>query len=93
MKIGGETMGIFDREVRNSFDRMFDLNRDGVLDPIEQGLQIDFLSDESDEDDKTDETDDLDFDELEELDEDERIEALEEAEYDLDDFDNDFDNF
>ena len=26
-------MGFWDRDVENSFDRMFDMNRDGVLDP------------------------------------------------------------
>lgn len=34
-------MGFFDREVRSSFDRMFDLNRDGALDPAEQAFQMD----------------------------------------------------
>lgn len=28
-------MGFWDREVRDTFDRLFDLNRDGMLDPAE----------------------------------------------------------
>lgn len=81
-------MGFWDRNVENSFDSLFDMNRDGVLDPVEQGFQLDFLTRQMEEDDKSDEDEDeLD---LEFMDEDERREALEEAGYDPDDFDDDF---
>lgn len=82
-------MGFWDRNVENSFDSLFDMNRDGVLDPVEQGFQLDFLTRQMEEDDKSDE-DELDVDDLEFMDEDERREALEEAGYDPDDFDDDF---
>lgn len=36
-------MGFWDRDVENSFDRMFDLNRDGKLSPVEQGFQMEFI--------------------------------------------------
>ncbi len=78
-----------DRRIDNSFDAMFDLNRDGVLDPIEQGYQIDVLSGEY-ENDGTGDEDELDLDDLDLMDEDERREALEDAGYDPDDFDGDF---
>lgn len=91
-------MGFFDRDVENSFDSLFDLNRDGVLDAVEQGFQLDFLmkdmeSDSSDDDEDEDDLNldpFLDRDELEMMDEDERREALEDAGYDPDDFDGDF---
>lgn len=38
-------MGLFDRPTRNGFDRMFDFNRDGVLDPGEMDAQESFLHD------------------------------------------------
>ncbi len=86
-------MDFWSRDVENSFDDMFDLNRDGRLDIGEQGYQQDFLmrqieEDEDDEDD--DDLDELDFDELELMDEDERREALEDAGYDPDDFEDEF---
>lgn len=31
-------MGFWDREVRDTFDSLFDLNRDGMLDPAEQAF-------------------------------------------------------
>lgn len=84
-------MGFWDRDVENSFDSLFDMNRDGVLDPVEQGFQLDFLARQMEEDDHSDDDEDeLDLDELEYMDEDERREALEEAGYDPDDFDDDF---
>ena len=84
-------MGFWDRDVENSFDSLFDMHRDGVLDLVEQGFQLDFLTRQMEEDDKTDEDEDeLDLDDLEFMDEDEHREALEEAGYDLDDFDDDF---
>lgn len=84
-------MGFWDRNVENSFDSLFDMNRDGVLDPVEQGFQLDFLTRQMEEDDKSDEdVDELDLDDLEFMDEDERREALEEAGYNSDDFDDDF---
>ena len=84
-------MGFWDRKVENSFDGLFDINRDGVLDPVEQGYQLDFLSHQIEEDDRSIGTgDDFDIDDLELMDEDERRDALEEAGYDPDDYDDDF---
>ena len=84
-------MGFWDRNIENSFDCLFDMNRDGVLDPVEQGFQLDFITRQMEEDDRSDDDEDeLDLDELEYMDEDERREALEEAGYDPDDFDDDF---
>lgn len=84
-------MGFWDRDVENSFDSLFDMNRDGVLDPIEQGFQLDFLTRQMEEENRSDEEEDeLDLDDLDFMDEDERREALEEAGYDPDDFDDDF---
>lgn len=91
-------MGFWDREVRDSFDAMFDFNRDGRLDVCEEAMQFDFIEEgiksdshnryvDDDEDDRELLYPDLDFDELEDMDEDERREALEEAGYDPDDFD------
>lgn len=51
-------MAIFDREVRCGFDSIFDLDEDGVLDPIEQGMEYEFLERESEEDDYDDDDDD-----------------------------------
>lgn len=86
-------MGFWDRNVQNSFDSLFDMNRGGVLDPVEQEFQLDFLTRQMEEDDHSDDDEDeLDLDELEYMDEDERREALEEAGYDPDDFDDDFIN-
>ena len=79
-------MGFWDRNIENSFDCLFDMNRDGVLDPVEQGFQLDFITRQMEEDDRSDDDEDeLDLDELEYMDEDERREALEEAGYDPDD--------
>ena len=36
-------MGFFEREVNNSFDEMFDINRDGILDATEISLQYSFI--------------------------------------------------
>ena len=84
-------MDSWDRDVENSFDSFFDRNGDGVLDPIEQGFQLDFLERQMKEDDGIiEDENDLDLDDLEDMDEDERREALEEAGYDPDDFDDDF---
>lgn len=83
-------MGFWDRNVENSFDRMFDMNRDGVLDPVEQAFQLDYIASQMEEENRSDDDDELDLDELEFMDEDERREALEEAGYDLDDYDDDF---
>lgn len=54
-------MGFFDKEVKNSFDRMFDLNEDGLLDPTEQQLQISYLEGIGLEMNADDELDDEDF--------------------------------
>ena len=89
-------MDSWDRDVDNSFDSFFDLNKDGVLDPIEQGFELDFLERQIKEGDLSDEIEDdlefndLDLDDLEFMDEDERREAIEEAGYDPDDFEDDF---
>jgi len=83
-------MGFWDREVRDSFDSLFDLNRDGMLDPAEQAFQLDFLTREMEGDASEELDEDLDLDDLEFMDEDERREALEDAGYDPDDFDDDF---
>ena len=81
-------MGFWDRDVENSFDSLFDMNRDGVLDAVEQGFQLDFLTRQMEEENRSDEEEDeLD---LEFMDEDDRREALEEAGYDPDDFDDFF---
>ena len=91
-------MGFFDRDVKNSFDRMFDWNDDGKLDSFEQANQFEFeqrmLEEDSVDDDEDDDDDDLDlylagldrFD-LEMMDEDERREALEDAGLDPGDYD------
>ena len=83
-------MGFWNREVRDSFDSLFDLNRDGLLDPAEQAFQLDFLTREMEGDASEELDEDLDLDDLELMDEDERREALEDAGYDPDDFDDDF---
>lgn len=54
-------MGFFDKEVKNNFDRMFDLNEDGLLDPTEQQLQISYLEGIGLEMNADDELDDEDF--------------------------------
>lgn len=77
-----------DREIENSFDALFDLNRDGVLNPLEQGYQLDVISGEFDNE-GTEDEDEFDLDDLDLMDEDERREALEDAGYDPDDFDGD----
>lgn len=83
-------MGFGDREVRDSFDNLFDFNRDGMLDPAEQAFQLDFLTREMEGEASEENDEDLDLDDLELMDEDERREALEDAGYDPDDFDDDF---
>ena len=95
-------MGFFDRDVKNSFDRMFDWNDDGKLDSFEQANQFEFeqrmLEEDSVDDDEDDDEDDdcyyLDLDlagvdrfDLEMMDEDERREALEDAGLDPGDYD------
>ena len=39
-------MGPFDRPVRGSFERMFDFDGDGRLDPGEEAMMYDYLEDE-----------------------------------------------
>ena len=36
-------MGFMDKEVKNSFDSMCDLNKDGWVDAVEQGLQLSYI--------------------------------------------------
>lgn len=83
-------MGFLDRSVENSFDRLFDLNRDGVLDPVEQAVQLDYISREINGDETDSDDEDFDLDDLEDMDDDERREALEDAGFDPDDFSDDF---
>ena len=85
-------MGFWDREVRDTFDSLFDLNRDGMLDPAEQAFQLDFLTRKMKDETCEEHGGDLELDDLEFMDEDERREALEDAGYDPDDFDDDFDD-
>ena len=95
-------MGFFDRDVKNSFDRMFDWNDDGKLDSFEQANQFEVEQrmleedsvDDDEDDDEDDDDDDLDLDlagldrfDLEMMDEDERREALEDAGLDPGDYD------
>ncbi|MCR5107171.1 MAG: hypothetical protein K6B28_03325 [Lachnospiraceae bacterium] len=85
-------MGNWGRETENSFDDMFDINRDGMLDPMEQSLKFEFLNKQMEEaDEEEDELDEiiLDTDMLDMMDEDERRDILEEAGFDPDDFDSD----
>lgn len=91
-------MGFFDRDVRNGFDAMFDWNRDGVLDPCEQGLQFNYLDKVSQGKDPWDDSSDSEVDEYEEIqdeiefmDREEAIEFIESEGYDVDDFDLDGD--
>ena len=88
-------MGFFDRQVNSGFDDMFDLNRDGVLDGFEQGLQFEYIDrtsrgldpfDDSNDDEEEDEYDEI-LDEIEDMDSDEAMEYLESEGYDPDDFD------
>ena len=91
---GGESMDFWSRNVENSFDEMFDLNRDGKLDFGEQAFQQDFITRDIESNngsnDEDDDLDELDLDDLELMDEDERREALEDAGYDPDDFEDEF---
>ena len=95
-------MGFFDRDVKNSVDRMFYWNDDGKLDSFEQANQVEFEQrmleedsvDDDEDDDEDDDDDDLDLDlagldrfDLEMMDEDERREALEDAGLDPGDYD------
>lgn len=89
-------MDFFDRDVDNSFDAMFDMDRDGVLDPIEQGFQLDFLDKDGSFDDDDDDLDEMDEveealdsigytrDDLEFMDDEERAEILDDAGIDPD---------
>ena len=54
-------MGLLDRLVRNGSDRMFDFNRDGVLDPRELDAQECFLHDVDTFDEILDDDDDEDI--------------------------------
>lgn len=63
-------MGFLDRSVENSFDRLFDLNRDGVLDSVEQAVQLDYISREINGDETASDDEDFDLDDLEDMDDD-----------------------
>lgn len=63
-------MGFFDTKVNDSFDEVFDLNRDGNLDIFEQIRKSEYLENELRKD-RDDEEDELEDDEFEdELDDD-----------------------
>ena len=58
-------MGFWDDDVENGFDRMFDLDRDGKLNRMEKGMQLEFMSGEFEdefEDDEINLNDDMDDD-------------------------------
>lgn len=94
-------MGFFDNKVDNSFDAMFDFDRDGKLDFGERAAQFEYMEHEQREiegygDDDSDY--DSDFDEalcdagldemdLDDMSRDEIEDALDAAGYDIDDFD------
>ena len=81
-------MGFWDGDVENSFDRMFEYNRDGHLDMFEQAMQFEFLEEEIRHTSGDVEDPDLfDEDDFDYMDEDERREALEEAGMDSDEYD------
>lgn len=59
-------MGFWDREINGPLDDMFDLDRDGMLDPGEEAFKYDFLNsffdnDDDDYDGLDDDYDDMDF--------------------------------
>ena len=80
-------MGFWDDEVRDSFDRMFDFDRNGKLDPIERGMRAEYLSkgsfDDDDDDEDDDEDDDFDDDDLDDDEDDEDDDN--DDDFDLDD--------
>ena len=83
-------MGFFDRDVKNGFDRMFDVNHDGKLGPGEQAMQFTFVDEmigknEPEDDGLTFDNEDI-LDEIDGMDEDEAREYLESEGYDPDDF-------
>ena len=56
-------MGLFDNDVEDSFDSLFDMDRDGKLDSSEENLKMEFIddclkSDSGSDDDDFDEDDD-----------------------------------
>ncbi len=79
-------MGFFDKEVQGSFDRLFDYNRDGVLDVNEQGFQLQYIVDSIEEDDRR-RNEDSDFSSSFDYDDDD----IDEDDFDMDDIDRDFD--
>ena len=72
-------MGFFDHEVRDSFDSLFDLNRDGFLDAGEEAMQMEFIMENIEGDGSSDEDDDDDDD-------------FDNDDFDKDDYDSDFDD-
>ncbi len=91
-------MDFFDREIDGGFDEMFDMDRDGVLDTIEEGIETEYEPSgkfEWEDDDDEEEMDEIDEaldsigytrEDLEFMDEDERAEILEDAGLDPDDW-------
>ena len=55
-------MGFLDRDVRNGLDAMFDIDRDGVINPFERALELEFMAGDSGDADDEDEYDDFDED-------------------------------
>lgn len=74
-------MGFLDRDVKNGFDKMFDLNKDGVLDPGEQAMQYAFVDKISREKYSGEEEDELDQDGL--FDEEDEDQCVRWEEYDM----------
>lgn len=84
-------MGLFERNVMNGFDSMFDINHDGKLGPGEQAMQFAFMDEiiskgEAEDDGFSYDNEDI-LDEIDGMDEDEAREYLESEGYDPDDFD------
>ena len=88
-------MGLWDKEVANPLDSLFDMNKDDILDPAEQALQFEYLTEQlkAQMPSYSDEDEEFDIDELELMDEHDRREALEAAGYSADDFGENSDDF
>ena len=88
-------MSFLDRDKKYPFDDLFDLNGDGKIGPLEEAIEINFLTQKNNESLSAEEENrrellliaGLDPDEVEFMDEDERREAFEETGLDPDDFD------
>ncbi len=85
-------MGLLDRQVRGGSDRMFDFNRDGVLDPNELDAQECFLHDVDTFDELFDEDEDDEDDDWDEEDEDNDDWADDEDDDEFEDWDEEDDD-